>query len=515
MGGSARRRAEPGRLRAAAAAFAGLALWIAPPRAALASELVLVEGASPRALRLALEDAGLRALVEIGREAAIVELGAGQRGRLLLPGLRVVGAADAELLRADASRAERVFRLALETGPGLRAAEPPPCGTRSESESLEQYRALIASSPWLRELEARLGPLLEERGAGAGDGDSILDRYIQMRGKVGVVVFFLESDATAGNDEDWAAADVDELLAGVVRGALGWTRVAPLQPGLSFSIAYYGPETEVAAISTEPSHDVPESQWIHQALANAGFDLRLGPGAYPFEIAAFSRWARDELFDADVAFPVFAITDKLHPTEWGEPGWPHVNPLFTYMVLNSTYRSGVVFAHEVGHIFYADDEYAANSLYCLCVAQPVGNIRVRESGGAIGRTNANCENCNPEPQRCIMLSNAWLGGAIQGPDACWHSRAQIGWYATGSLHVEVQAPPELPSEQVDITLDGVPIGSTAARRYLEPGDYLLDVHAEGYSADPPMPRAVRLASEDELRFDVSLTPYSTRSASIR
>jgi hypothetical protein len=500
-----------GELQGLAAFVSVLVLGFAAP--ALASTLALVEGESGAAVRQALEQAGVRALVELPGGAAIVELGRGESEALSGTGLALTSARDALGTSWHPTQALRVFRrLATAEPPSIEGR--PLCSTLPPDESLQAFRLSIAGDPYRDAIEAQLEDALEATGLRDAE-DSILDSSIKMRGRVGVVVYFLESDqSNPAHDEDWAAADVEAVIAGVARSALGWVRVAPPQYALSVVVEVHGPESPVSSIGFEPSHDVPESRWIHQVMAQAGFDLGLGPNAYGLEVRNWAGSTRARL-GSDSAVPVFVINDRKNKTSWGDPGWPHVNPIFGYMVLSSTYGNDIVFAHELGHIFFADDEYAASSLYCLCVAQPVGNVRVMASGGNFGETNANCENCNSSPRRCIMLENAWLKGAIDGPDACWHSRAQIGWYETGLLHVEVAAPPELAAEAVDITLDGLPIGSVAARRYLKPGGYELDVRAEGHAASVPMPLLLHLDNQQELHLHVTLTPYSTPTVAAR
>ncbi len=288
--------------------------------------------------------------------------------------------------------------------------------------------------------DAFVPPLPPEKNAGDGDygpaGAGFWDGSEYLLGKVGVAVIFPESEPGApGASEEWTDEEKAHVTAKVAEATEWWLERAP-EGRLSFIHEYYYD----VPVPYEPIRmkQSDEDLWIRSALARLGFD----------EGDRFSRSQRlvndmKHRLGVDWAFIIYVVDSSEDEDGMFADGYfayAYLGGPFLVLTLDNDgwgmENFASVCAHEMGHVFYALDQYYSARVPC------------DRASGYLGAETRNSQygSCDENVAACIMRSVA-LDGATLSETA----RGQVGW--------------------TDSDGDGVPdpLDSRPAVRVLSPG----------------------------------------------
>lgn len=266
----------------------------------------------------------------------------------------------------------------------------------------------------------------------AGAAPARADRPEAARGSYHVTVFMPESDGSIDpNLEDWTDAMEREVVDEVLAACMYWAETAPASAGLTCHAAYYRYEDTPTGYEpiTRPG-GAPlfgfwggdEDEWINAMMRIVGFasiwrfyyqeveDFNDDAQARHGTDAAFSAFVVNSLEDEDGSFSngMSAYVPELRAPylvmTWDNGGWRG---------LMGPEALRLVGAHEMGHLFGAEDEYAGSNSSCDDVSA--------------GYPNANHESCPGGAQTsCLMRQNAICGYTAPYP-LCYWTRGQVGW----------------------------------------------------------------------------------------
>ena len=287
-------------------------------------------------------------------------------------------------------------------------------------------------------------------------------------GSVAVSVIFTQSSGAGGaaHTEHWATLDKygtagltnpaypnltprEVYILGQIQAALDWwTARAPAAAHLSFVLPAYGTlgYPRQIKIAREPI-DVASSNdqaWRHPIMAKLGFRASNSADSPPPE-TAYDNAVR-KANHTDWAFTVYVV-DSLHddatathdktPGAFPDGVFAYTFDLFgPYSVTtydNDSYgptNYGAVLAHEIGHVFGALDEYAAEAGYPSTGSDYSGYLWVRNANAVKGGTTDDV---------CIMRGGsegvaAYLGKPYGSDEQvgglCPSTEGQIGWRVT-------------------------------------------------------------------------------------
>jgi hypothetical protein len=264
--------------------------------------------------------------------------------------------------------------------------------------------------------DALLPPRFAGKEGGAGDygplGAGFWDGSEYLLGRVGVKVVFVESDGTAEpSTEDWTEGERALVASGIEEAAEWWAARAP---GGLLSFRY-----EYAAnvpVPCEPiRHTQPEEAlWIRTALDSLGFD-----GRNPLQGSQCLANDLKKRLGLDWAFIIYVVDSSEDEDGMFADGY------FAYAYLGGPYmvltldndgwgpeNLASVCAHEMGHIFYALDQYYAAHIPC------------DRRSGYLGRETRNSEygSCGEDVPLCIMRSTP-IDAAVLSETA----KGQVGW----------------------------------------------------------------------------------------
>jgi hypothetical protein len=222
-------------------------------------------------------------------------------------------------------------------------------------------------------------PDIEERGSNRGPEPGYYDMSEFMIGTIALGIIFLESDGSIDpSTEDWTPQEKNTAM-----GALG-VGGGHLQWGNWYSsLGYFGPnvmvygEVHTVQIGYEPiTHPsaITDDSWEKLYVAEAMGKLGYTTGDWMQRVRDYSNYLRDTImtlpgyYGTDWAFTVFLVDNSNDVDGYFSDGYhayaylggpftvcPHIYPVYPPgPVLRD------VFAHEMGHIFYATDEYDGN-----------------------------------------------------------------------------------------------------------------------------------------------------------
>ncbi|MCG8651914.1 MAG: dockerin type I domain-containing protein [Pirellulales bacterium] len=239
-------------------------------------------------------------------------------------------------------------------------------------------------------------------------------------GTVAVTTVLFESNgAQDTNSQDWTAQEIQQTIDKVVEGVTWWSdlldtlgTVHSLDFVFDHSFAQNPFETSFEPIDRKSQdHTFYVAEFLtDQGLANE-----------PSIESAIWRFNHDqrERLNADWSFTVFVVDSSDDPNGLFAPGgFPaaFALPGGLYMVVPSE-RSASTIAHEMGHIFWAFDEYPGGASY---------NAR----RGYYDTQNLNATDDNPDlstQQPSIMLGGAPLAEAFNGLTSAPSTLEQVGW----------------------------------------------------------------------------------------
>jgi hypothetical protein len=233
-------------------------------------------------------------------------------------------------------------------------------------------------------------------------GADSTDWSLFMAGSVVVGVWLIEA---AGSEYDWSNEEEAQTIGGVMAGMDAWVRKGGAGASLSFVFDIH----TAVPVSGVPILEDDSGRWVSEALTQAGFP---GPPNYPFPPAytqaiTYNNWARDQ-FRTNWCFSIFIVDSDPNVNAGQLPGggaaWAYLGGPYVYMSRYSTWAAnafayyGVIPMHEVGHIFYATDEY---------------DFQVDQSGYLYAEDNTSHPGC-------IMDQN-------DSSLVCQPTRNQLGW----------------------------------------------------------------------------------------
>jgi hypothetical protein len=252
----------------------------------------------------------------------------------------------------------------------------------------------------------------EGPGALPGNSDTMV-------GKVGVVLFFVESNGGIdSNTYTWSQTNQQNTF-NQVAGDLSWwsSKAQTYGKSLSFTVAMYSSTSSVTQQGYEPIlHSSSEDGlWINPIMANLGF----GSGDYFTRVTAFNTYYKG-VAQTDWAYSVFVgYNPSPAPDKFtdGYFAYTHLGGPYIQMLYRNDgwgeARFGLVLRHETGHEFWACDEYNQPG-YSVCSCDACGTAGPRPNA-----SNGNCQACNTNSIACIMRSNE--------DGLCSFTVEQIGW----------------------------------------------------------------------------------------
>lgn len=231
---------------------------------------------------------------------------------------------------------------------------------------------------YLFENDAIVPPYIENVDENSGPAPGFYDLSEFMIGTIALGIVFLESDGSIDpSTEDWTQQEKDAALGslGVNGGHLKWYNWFSQLGYIYHSFFTYG-EVNTVNISYEPiihpsaiTDNSYEQLYVSEAMGKLGYNT----GDWMQRVRDYANHLRDTIqtlpgyYGTDWAFVVFLVdnsndADKLFSD--GYHAYAYIGGPFT--VCPHLYPGGPtpalyqIFAHEMGHIFYATDEYDGN-----------------------------------------------------------------------------------------------------------------------------------------------------------
>ncbi|MEM8911738.1 MAG: dockerin type I domain-containing protein [Planctomycetota bacterium] len=281
-------------------------------------------------------------------------------------------------------------------------------GDRPQSPAVRRHLTLQTLDPRrLMAADAPLGATLEDTGE-------------FLLGRVVVTPIFLDSNGVADTKtQQWDPGEIDEVLARITEGVNWWSDTLD-DLNTVHSLEFIVDRTyadDPVSVDQEPIDRVSQDYILY---ANRFLDQIGTPGTATLEegMFAFNHAKRVE-HDADWAFSIFVADssndDGFFPTSGDFQGaFAFAGGLF--FVMPSTRPASTV-AHEMGHIFWALDEYAGGGTYA-------------ERRGYYDTQNLNAED-NPQPgfvqEVSIMADQDQIKAAYESNTTAAVTLAQVGW----------------------------------------------------------------------------------------
>lgn len=218
-----------------------------------------------------------------------------------------------------------------------------------------------------------------EKNLSPGPGD--LDQSEYMIGKVAFGIIYLESDGSIDPDlETWTAYEESDALTALQYGNIQWrTWFGNYVPGYYQYLNFYA-EINKVTISYEPiihpsavTDDTYEKLWVSEAMGKLGYTN----GDWKQRVRDYNNHLRDTIetlpgyYGTDWAFTVFLVDNSNDFDSCFSDGYHAYAYLGGPFTVCPYLRYGgppgptlkEVFTHELGHIFYATDEYWSNPEY--------------------------------------------------------------------------------------------------------------------------------------------------------
>ena len=247
-------------------------------------------------------------------------------------------------------------------------------------------------------------------------GAGFWDTSEYLMGSVAVGIFLVESDACCYS-YDWSDAEVSQTTLGVYQGMDYWRT----QGGVSAHLTFFYDLHVRVPISYEPieMNHSDEQLWISEAMASFGYNT----GDPWYDVTSYNNDLRSTLgtdwayslfiVDSDPAVDLGRFPDGGYAWAYFGGPWISMARYCTWAYNFSNYFRAVP-AHEMGHIFYATDEYDGYLQY----------------SGYLNIIDRNYPTCT-------MNQNTLTG-------LCVNSKQQVGWRdADGDgIHDILDTPPE-------------------------------------------------------------------------
>ncbi len=264
--------------------------------------------------------------------------------------------------------------------------------------------------------DAAPGPRGDPGPGKAPPGAGFFDTSEFMLGSVAIGVLLPESDGSIDpSTENWSAARIDSVFAGVQEGVAWWVQHTPGE-NLSFVYDFVDPVPCPYEPITRPAFAAKqESLWVRAVLDTLGYRT----GDTWFRARSYLNDLRDSL-GTDWAVAVF-VADSKNDADGafsnGYYGFAYYGgPYFVMTYDNKNHgiqNMDAVTAHEIAHSFYALDEYYSAHKPCW----------LRAGYELVANENSDYGTCLLD-ESCIMRAN--LSAAFDSNLACVYTRGQIG-----------------------------------------------------------------------------------------
>lgn len=260
--------------------------------------------------------------------------------------------------------------------------------------------------------------------AGLPFGAAADDTAEFLLGDVLVTVVLMESSETTNannaNTETWTPASIATVKQKVIDGMTWWEDALAAQTdkhSLNFEYDFTYADNPVET-EYEPIANISNrfSNWIYDFLTPVGFDQT---GSFGTDIRAFNHSQRTA-FNTDWAFTIFVVNDENDEDGFFASGGSF-RRAFAFpggeFYITPAGRPVSTYSHEMGHIFWARDEYAGAGSYT-------------DRRGYYNSQNLNAYN-NPTPgfvqQPSIMGTGDLLDAAFQAHTSSVSSFEMVGW----------------------------------------------------------------------------------------
>jgi hypothetical protein len=232
-----------------------------------------------------------------------------------------------------------------------------------------------------------------------------------MIGDVSVAILLPESNGTIDpNKENWASNDVSAVVSEIQAGLSWWAAREP-KAHLSFTYSISVVETSYEPI-TRGSYD--EGLWIGETMRKKGYSS----SNYFDQVRSYLNDLRSN-DGTDWTVAIFVANSKADLDGYfanGKFAYAYLGGPFMVMTYDnngySLFNMDAVTTHELGHIFYALDEYYD--------AKQLPSAR----SGYLNFENLNTEYGGTSNVPCIMRGqiSPYASGSV-----CYYTRGQIGW----------------------------------------------------------------------------------------
>jgi hypothetical protein len=339
-----------------------------------------------------------------------------------------VGVGAYRTLGEDVVSAVRVWNVLVRSRKEAGRSKPPASTAHMMNDAL---LAPPCQVPWLT--MTRSGGNSPPFGSAPVDLSEYMIGTPQKDPNIQVNVIFPESNGVIDlSSNDWLVADMDKAVAEIVEACNLWKDLEPPGVCLHFSISRavvptsYEPITHNSATGGTAACPGDQGLWIGEIMDQL-YPLGIGFSCFFDKVIGYADASRtDPGVDADWAVTIFVVQDDstlLLP--WASQGrfpdsyfaYAYLGGPFIVMTKNNEHYTpewmGAVCAHEMGHSFWALDEYA-----------PGSNWWADKSSGYLDIPNGNHEvNASPGAA-CIMRGQI---GPFITPAACGFTRAMVGW----------------------------------------------------------------------------------------
>lgn len=305
---------------------------------------------------------------------------------------------------------------------------------------------------WNGKLYQDPGPILEDalippdraafqrRGGGmprvgkAPFGAGFYDTSEFLSGSISVGIILPESDGSFdASTEDWREAQEQEILSEIQSGLNWWKDLNP-KAHLSFTFHFNSGRTDARAKTkyepinrpswTNPS--VGQELWISEIMGKFGYG-----GDYFYRTRAFLNDMRNT-DGTDWAFLIFVADDENNAAKsfsdgkfaFAYYGGPFIIMTYSNLGYGVSNMEAVV-AHEMGHIFYALDQYYEASIDCQ---RRLGYLNYENQNSEYSITGGSCKS-NVDS---IMRGGVW---PYQQKAIDKYAKGQIGWADKNSNNV--------------------------------------------------------------------------------
>jgi len=261
--------------------------------------------------------------------------------------------------------------------------------TQGNTETISKEIKDTTDLNYLYQNDAILPPDIEEAGMNRGPEPGYYDLSEFMIGTIALGMIFLESDGSIDpSTEDWTQAEKNQALGsmGVGGGHLQWYNWFSAENLNWHTFFTYG-EVNTVNISYEPiihpsaiTDDTYEKLYVAEAMAQLGYTS----GDWMQRVRDYANYLRDNIetlpgyYGTDWAFVVFLVDNSNDADGLFSDGYHAYAYLGGPFAVCPHLRPGgppgpmlkEVFAHEMGHIFYATDEYNGQTDYSGYLNQP-------------------------------------------------------------------------------------------------------------------------------------------------